>query len=175
MVKKVVSIFASTSRKHEKKSALNSLRAEIGQHTQTGVSSPQSTSGGAVAPTDPRIVTTNAVNLTLPEDRTYFSYDGIEIMDDQGVRWGEFINQIPIGDSSSKTDIQINTILSRIDSSNFSLPSRAQYIMDVWFDNLKAEPDIHYVVISETDILTATSLGSQMIVTAFYLNELETI
>lgn len=159
-------IFVSTLRKQEKDSAFALLRTQVERGLVEPSATPSSASSGASVPTS-----TSAISNTLSEAPTFYTTDGVVLFDDFGVRWGEIINGVPVGDASYLTAIQINAVLSRLDASTFELPSRAQYVTDVWFDNLKAEPTNHYAFVPDSTILTVSALGSDVIVTASYLNE----
>jgi hypothetical protein len=116
--------------------------------------------------------TTTVVN-NLPEAPVYYTSDGIELLDNSGARWGTIVNQVPVGDGSTLTAIQIVAVLSRTDDNTFEIPTHAQYVTDVWFDNIKAEPTNHYYFAPDSTIITIASQGSGVEVMAFYLNKAE--
>jgi hypothetical protein len=161
----------STSRKHEKDSALVLLRTQIEQRTQAQApAAPTATSAGSVSSVPVSTIAQPVTNIG-PEPPVYYTVDGIELFDNEGLRWGEIVSGVPVGDYSSLTAIRINAVLSRVDDSTFILPSRAQYVTDVWFDNLKAEPTNHYLFFPDDLINTIAAQAPDVIVTALYLNK----
>jgi len=159
---KKTTAWVSTNKKKISETDFNKIKAQISQN----VSAPSPISTAVTSPAAP-------ITTFVPLARVYYIPSGSIIYDDQGERWGEVIDMVPVGDSNIQTDIQLNAVLSRTDDSNFELPTRAQSVTDVWFDNLNAEPTYHYFFIPETTITTVAPQGSGVIVTALYLNRLE--
>lgn len=106
-----------------------------------------------------------------PEPPTYYTTDGVVLYDNNGHRWGEIIDSVPVGDASFLTAIKIDAVLARVDNSTFTLPSRAQYVTDVWFDGLKAEPGNHYYFFPDDLINTVAAQAADVVVSALYLNK----
>jgi hypothetical protein len=151
------------------------LRAQIEQRTQAAApAEPTAASAGSVGSVPSSTIAQPVAN-TGPEPPTYYTVDGVELFDNEGLRWGEIVSEVPVGDYSSLTAIKINAVLSRVDDSTFVLPTRAQYVTDVWFDNLKAEPNVHYLFYPYSLVNTIAAQGAQVLVTALYVNKDESI
>jgi len=167
---KKTTLWATSSKKPVKDHALTDLKAQIAQRTQEATQATLEAAGGGDSPTPTGVIINDQAEAPI-----YYTVDGIELTDDQGNRWGEFINGVPVGDASFEAPIQINAILPRVDDSTFQLPSDAAYVMEVWFDGLEAEPTNHYTFLPTVTILTVTPMPSDIIVNALYLSAVESL
>ena len=173
-------VFIQNTKQHIKQSVIGTIRTQVQQTVESSAPAPVAadTSVGSSSTSTTINSTASAltpINNTLPEAQTYYTTDGVTLYDDTGARWGQIIDQIPVGDNDTKTDIQINAVLSRQNDSLFTTPSRAQYLIYVWFDNIKAEPANHYIFYPYDLVTTVAAQAAQVVITALYVNVKETI
>lgn len=104
----------------------------------------------------------------VPQCETLF-VSGSNILDAAEAIWGDIINDYAVPrDSLNPTPI-ITGDATRISATEFTIPSKAQYVVDVWFDYIHAEPDQHYSFVAHQTITTVASIPDDMKIRVMYV------
>lgn len=101
---------------------------------------------------------------------TYRILDDDSIVDSLLDQWGIVENEELVSDAGLSAAITVQAQAERIDDSTFRLPSKAAWVVDVWFDALHADPTYHYEIDGFRTIRTVTPLPTDIRVTAVYFN-----
>lgn len=86
---------------------------------------------------------------------------------------GDQVGEVDDGEVVLYDTLDPNPILlavaSRDTSTSFTLPTVAQYVVDVWFDSLHADPVDMWQFTPDTSITTTASLPADMLVQVLYV------
>ena len=107
----------------------------------------------------------------LPKCETYRITDLDAIIDSLSEQWGTVQDDELVSDAGVSAAITVQASLERIDNHTFQLPSHAQWVVDVWFDDLHADPGYHYTYIPDRLIVTKVDLPAGVVVDAVYFNK----
>jgi hypothetical protein len=107
----------------------------------------------------------------LPECETYRVTDLDAIIDSLSEQWGVVSEGQLVSDAGMSAAITVQAKCSRVDDQTFQLPSAAAWVVDVWFDDLHADPGFHYEVETDRLITTTVALPSGVVVEAVYFNK----
>lgn len=110
----------------------------------------------------------------LPECETYRITDIDAIIDSLSERWGFVIGEELVSEAGVSAAITVQASLERLDNHTFQLPSRAQWVVDVWFDDLHADTGFHYAWVPDRLIVTTIDLPTDIVVDAVYFNKVTT-
>lgn len=160
-MRKTQQVFVTNTRRRESVDSLAGLTKRI----------EQTMDGGAGTSVLPGSFGSQPCTNCLPECETYRITDLDTIIDSLSDVWGTVSGSQLVSSAGISAAITVQAKTTRLDSQTFQLPSAAQWVVDVWFDDLHADPGYHYGTSGDRLITTVAPLPTDVVVECVYFNK----
>ena len=99
-----------------------------------------------------------------------YRISGSTVIDPNSLQWGSVSGSYLWPDAATSAAITIQADCTRLTDTTFQLPTQADCVVDVWFDDLHADPGYQYSFDPRRTITTIATVPSGIVISAVYLN-----